>query len=238
MEFRVVAKYSYGAKRPDELSFNKKDILVVLDKRDDKGWWLAQNASGEKNLIPSTYVVVIPDAPSQAEEPKKEAPAPVPELKAKATAEENAGVSDWERRAVVAERNLSELLGSLERDRLESDKLVAQAHERALLAEQQTRDAEERALEAARALEEALLQRHESSGGDESVRIGELESRIAELENEQEAHREAAIRAAELFDNYERARAAVDQLQHQLAEARRETDDVRAEMKVSAFSSK
>jgi ABC-type Fe3+-hydroxamate transport system substrate-binding protein len=38
-----------------------------------------------------------------------------------------------------------------------------------------------------------------------------------------------------LFDKYEIARGAVDQLQQQLAQARQEADDVRAEMKVFVF---
>jgi hypothetical protein len=130
MELKVVCKYAYSAKRADELSFQKKEILTVLDKRDDKGWWLAENSEKVQGLVPSTYVAVVPAAPEQTkpvevrEAVKEENPAKT-EQPAKIEKEEFS--SDWERRAVVAEKALSELLGVVARDRAESDVLVVAA---------------------------------------------------------------------------------------------------------------
>lgn len=230
--FKVVAKYAYVAKRDDELSFAKKESLVVLDRQEDKGWWLAENAKGCRGLVPSTYVVTA--APAVVA--PVAAPAPVEVVAAPAPTDFS---SDWERRAVTAEKALSELLGVVEHDRIESDNLVAKAQLRVVEAEAQTRAAEDRALELAAALEKVEAERQNvqssSSGGSSdnaelARRVAELEGRELELEREAEAerdaHREASNRAAELFDQYEAARAAVQQLQDQLADARRETDEV------------
>ena len=249
---KVVAKYAYGAKRSDELSFQKKELLVVVDKKDDKGWWLAENGAGERGLVPSNYLLALPVEKASSEEPgapektvsssteKTVSPSADAE-KAKSLSAEKSGSprssssasSSWEQRAVAAERALSELLSAVERDRLESDQLVAASEARVRQAEQYTREAEERALEAAAALQSALENRGgEIDGGHgghgEEERIAELER---ELEMERNGHREAVARATELFDSYEGARHTVEQLQNQLADARRENDNVHAEMK-------
>jgi hypothetical protein len=54
------ALYSYTAAIPEELSFNKGDILAVLRLQDD-GWWEAEINKGRQNvgavgLVPSNYL--------------------------------------------------------------------------------------------------------------------------------------------------------------------------------------
>jgi hypothetical protein len=97
--------------------------------------------------------------------------------------------------------------------------------ERAIRAEEYTREAEEKALESALALqklqEEMSVQSVSNNSADreggEMHVVAEMQARIVALEREgdleREAHQSAAERASELFDNYERARAAVDRLQ-------------------------
>lgn len=163
--------------------------------RDNQGWWLAKNDGGECKIIPSNYVLVLEEKPKETSKPE-EVPMPVVVAASKPPEpEKETFESDWERRAVVAERNLTELLSSIARDRLENDALVARAHERAVLAEQQTRDAEERALELARRLEQQAAQPEETHS-DENVaseQVAELLARVAELEDEREAHREGSV---------------------------------------------
>lgn len=53
------AQYSYSAAIEEELSFKKKDILLILHKQSD-GWWFAENLnSGDSGLAPSNYLVEI-----------------------------------------------------------------------------------------------------------------------------------------------------------------------------------
>ena len=50
------AIYSYSAAIEEELSFRKRDILLVLHKQPDK-WWFAENLdSGDSGLVPSNYL--------------------------------------------------------------------------------------------------------------------------------------------------------------------------------------
>ena len=55
------ALYEFDARSPDELSFQKGDILFVVNKDDLKGWRRAINSNGGNGLIPSNYVVEIFD---------------------------------------------------------------------------------------------------------------------------------------------------------------------------------
>ena len=252
---QVVAKYPYTAKRADELSFQKREVLTLVDKRDDKGWWLARSEAGEQGLVPSTYVVPVPvpvAAPAAVAAPAPVAAAAPVVAAAPVAAEEPKEEfgSEWERRAVRAEKALSELLSAVERERLDSDAQVASLTERALRAEQHTRDAEDKALQAAEALqklqEEQLFSAmmaqaaaapaagtHGAGGEEERERTAALEQQVERLlreaEAEREAHQEVAQRAAELFDSYESARAAVEQLQRQLTTAHGELDAARQE---------
>jgi hypothetical protein len=48
--------YSYTAAIPEELSFQKHDILAVLRLQDD-GWWEAEVQGGRgTGLVPSNYL--------------------------------------------------------------------------------------------------------------------------------------------------------------------------------------
>jgi hypothetical protein len=50
------AGYNYQASLEEELSFKKKDILLILHKQQD-GWWFAENLnSGDSGLVPCNYV--------------------------------------------------------------------------------------------------------------------------------------------------------------------------------------
>jgi len=51
------AMYMYQAAIPEELGFNKGDILAVLRHQDD-GWWEAtvQGGNGQVGLVPSNYL--------------------------------------------------------------------------------------------------------------------------------------------------------------------------------------
>lgn len=53
------AHYNYTAAIEEELSFKKKDILLILHKQSD-GWWFAENInSGDSGLVPSNYLIEI-----------------------------------------------------------------------------------------------------------------------------------------------------------------------------------
>ncbi|KAJ0110011.1 hypothetical protein J7T55_014813 [Diaporthe amygdali] len=54
------AMYMYQAAIPEELGFNKGDILAVLRHQDD-GWWEAEvhGANGQSGLVPSNYLQTI-----------------------------------------------------------------------------------------------------------------------------------------------------------------------------------
>lgn len=51
------AMYSYNAQIPEELGFQKGDILAVLRLQDD-GWWEAEavGKNGRPGLVPSNYL--------------------------------------------------------------------------------------------------------------------------------------------------------------------------------------
>ena len=53
------AMYMYQAAIPEELSFNKGDVLAVLRHQDD-GWWEAEVAGREERvgLVPSNYLKI------------------------------------------------------------------------------------------------------------------------------------------------------------------------------------
>ena len=53
------AQYNYNAEIEQELSFKKKDILMILHQQLD-GWWFAEDVnSGESGLAPSNYLVEL-----------------------------------------------------------------------------------------------------------------------------------------------------------------------------------
>jgi NCK adaptor protein len=59
----VVALYSFNSGNPEELVFNKGDLMDIIDQPpDDPDWWEAKKADGSTGLIPRNYVEVIHDA--------------------------------------------------------------------------------------------------------------------------------------------------------------------------------
>ena len=50
-----VAKYAYQAQRPDEISLQKGDHVIVIEKSSD-GWWKGRKRTNEIGWFPSNYV--------------------------------------------------------------------------------------------------------------------------------------------------------------------------------------
>lgn len=129
----VRAKYAYVAKKPDELSIEKKDLLVVL-RKEDKGWWLCRKKDGATSgLVPYNYVaaVELAAAPKAAatEPVAVEAPAAVVETPTTVAGEPEP--SAWERRALAAEDQLRVLMRAAEDDVRDHDEKLRVANERA-----------------------------------------------------------------------------------------------------------
>ena len=59
--FGVIAEYSFHSDDPEDLLFQKGDLLDILDQSDNN-WWVARNAKGQTGLIPAPYVKVLEDA--------------------------------------------------------------------------------------------------------------------------------------------------------------------------------
>lgn len=58
----VVAIYAFTGSTQVELSFEKGERLVIIDKPgDDPDWWRAQNERGDVGLVPQNYVQVLDD---------------------------------------------------------------------------------------------------------------------------------------------------------------------------------
>lgn len=58
----VTALYSFPGSTPEELSFEKGDKLVIVDKPpEDPEWWRARNSRGETGLVPRNYVQIVDD---------------------------------------------------------------------------------------------------------------------------------------------------------------------------------
>lgn len=53
---KVLAKYDFPGKDPEDLPFRKGEILEILTKDEDK-WWMARNKEGKVGQIPVPYVV-------------------------------------------------------------------------------------------------------------------------------------------------------------------------------------
>ncbi|NXL94396.1 NPHP1 protein, partial [Alectura lathami] len=52
-----VAVGSFSAQQEGDLTFTKGEVLLIRDKKAD-GWWVAENAKGERGLVPRTYLAV------------------------------------------------------------------------------------------------------------------------------------------------------------------------------------
>ncbi|ODV95959.1 hypothetical protein PACTADRAFT_80041 [Pachysolen tannophilus NRRL Y-2460] len=55
------ARYTYKAREPEELSFKKRDIMLVLGIEEEDGWWECEvlNGDGAVGVAPSNYLVPI-----------------------------------------------------------------------------------------------------------------------------------------------------------------------------------
>ena len=59
----VIALYSFNSGNPEELPFEKGDLLDIIDQPpDDPDWWEARKANGNTGLVPRNYVEVVHDA--------------------------------------------------------------------------------------------------------------------------------------------------------------------------------
>lgn len=66
----VVALYSFNSGNPEELPFEKGDLMDIIDQpADDPDWWEARKADGTTGLVPRNYVEVVHDAVSVINKP-------------------------------------------------------------------------------------------------------------------------------------------------------------------------
>lgn len=52
------AKYDFKSGDPEDLPFNKNDILTVLSKNEEL-WWFAKDEKNKRGLIPTNYVELV-----------------------------------------------------------------------------------------------------------------------------------------------------------------------------------
>ncbi|XP_045174808.2 adapter molecule Crk-like [Mercenaria mercenaria] len=57
---KVITKYDFPGKDPEDLPFKKGEILVIISKDEEK-WWQAKNKDGRTGQIPVPYVNIIKD---------------------------------------------------------------------------------------------------------------------------------------------------------------------------------
>lgn len=55
----MIALYSFEGQEPTDLSFEKNEILDIIEKPQEE-WWEARNALGNVGLVPGNYLVRIP----------------------------------------------------------------------------------------------------------------------------------------------------------------------------------
>lgn len=66
----VVALYSFNSGNPEELPFEKGDLMDIIDQpADDPDWWEARKSDGKTGLVPRNYVEVVHDAESVVGKP-------------------------------------------------------------------------------------------------------------------------------------------------------------------------
>ena len=59
----VIALYSFNSGNPEELPFEKGDLMDIVDQPpDDPDWWEARKSDGTVGLVPRNYVEVVHDA--------------------------------------------------------------------------------------------------------------------------------------------------------------------------------
>ena len=55
---KVIAKYDFDGKDPDDLPFRKGEVMTVVSK-DEEQWWTARNALGQTGSIPVPYIAKV-----------------------------------------------------------------------------------------------------------------------------------------------------------------------------------
>ncbi len=59
----VIALYSFNSGNPEELQFDKGDLMDIVDQpSEDPDWWEARKSDGVTGLVPRNYVEVVHDA--------------------------------------------------------------------------------------------------------------------------------------------------------------------------------
>lgn len=59
----VIALYSFNSGNPEELAFQKGDLMDIIDQpADDPDWWEARKGDGCTGLVPRNYVEIVHDA--------------------------------------------------------------------------------------------------------------------------------------------------------------------------------
>ncbi|KAL3841493.1 hypothetical protein ACJMK2_019631 [Sinanodonta woodiana] len=67
---KVIAKYDFPGRDPEDLPFKKGEILEVVIKDEEK-WWTCRNKAGREGQVPVPYV-------QKYDEPKESKPSPIP----------------------------------------------------------------------------------------------------------------------------------------------------------------
>lgn len=75
-QLRVIAKYNFEGRDPEDLPFRRGDILTVVNK-DEEQWWTAENAQGQRGAIPVPYVERY-NPPAQPQQPVQPQSVPSP----------------------------------------------------------------------------------------------------------------------------------------------------------------
>lgn len=72
------AKYRFPGRDPDDLPFEKNEILTII-RKDEEQWWLAANEKGQTGLVPVPYIEKFAEEPRTAAPPAS-FPTPPPNL--------------------------------------------------------------------------------------------------------------------------------------------------------------
>uniref|UniRef100_A0A915PV84 Uncharacterized protein n=1 Tax=Setaria digitata TaxID=48799 RepID=A0A915PV84_9BILA len=66
---RVIALYSFEGQEPTDLSFEKNEILDIIEKPQED-WWEARNALGNVGLVPGNYLAQFDEVVLQRDSPE------------------------------------------------------------------------------------------------------------------------------------------------------------------------
>ncbi|KAL3982059.1 Variant SH3 domain family protein [Acanthocheilonema viteae] len=65
---RMIALYSFEGQEPTDLSFEKNEILDIIEKPQEE-WWEARNALGNVGLVPGNYLAQLDEVLMQRDSP-------------------------------------------------------------------------------------------------------------------------------------------------------------------------